>query len=115
MKAIVTGASKGIGKEIAAKFAAAGYDLVLCARDGNALQKTVDELKLNFPSVKIEFKNADLSIKAEIINFGEWCISVGTPSVLVNNAGTYLPGNCFDEPEGNLELLMNTNLYSAYY
>jgi len=33
----------------------------------------------------------------------------------VNNAGVYLPGNSFEEPEGQLETLINTNLYGPYH
>jgi NADP-dependent 3-hydroxy acid dehydrogenase YdfG len=39
----------------------------------------------------------------------------GSIDVLVNNAGQYLPGRVIDEPQGNLEQLIETNLYSAYY
>jgi short-subunit dehydrogenase len=35
--------------------------------------------------------------------------------VLVNNTGVFLPGAISSEPEGRLETMMNTNLYSAYY
>ena len=58
---------------------------------------------------------ADLSQKAAVQAFAAWCLQQGTAHVLVNNAGTYLPGNIKDEAEGNLEHMMNTNLYSAYY
>ena len=35
--------------------------------------------------------------------------------VLVNNAGTFIPGNVYDEGEGVLEKQMEINLYSAYH
>jgi len=37
------------------------------------------------------------------------------PEVLIHNAGVFLPGGLLDEPEGQLETMMNTNLYSAYH
>lgn len=54
-------------------------------------------------------------MKAEVIEFAQWCLSIGAPDILINNAGSYLPGNCSDEPEGNLEKMMDINFYSAYH
>ena len=34
--------------------------------------------------------------------------------MLVNNAGRYLPGSVYNEPEGTLQNMISTNLYSAY-
>ena len=44
MKVIITGASKGLGKAIAEKFAAANHYLFLCSRNENVLQETQQEL-----------------------------------------------------------------------
>lgn len=115
MNIIITGASKGIGKAIAVKFASCGYNLFLCARNGEQLNKTALEIQGIFPSVKIKVKAADLSEKEEAKQFADWCLHHGIPDILVNNAGVYLPGNTFDEPEGSLESMINTNLYSAYH
>ncbi|MEO5985090.1 MAG: SDR family oxidoreductase [Ferruginibacter sp.] len=115
MNVVVTGSSKGIGKAIADKFGAEGYNLFLCARDEQQLSDTANELQQRYPAIKVHFKNANLSIKEEVTSFAHWCLTFGAPDILVNNAGTYLPGNCKDEPDGNLEHLINTNLYSAYF
>ena len=115
MNAIITGANKGIGKAIAFKFAEAGFDLFLCARNLELLNKTAMEIQTAFPAVKVNVKSADVSVKEDVLSFAEWCLGFGTPDILVNNAGTYVPGNTMDEPEGSLESMMNTNLYSAYH
>jgi len=115
MNVIITGSSKGNGKAIAIKFAAAGYDILLCARDKDLLNSTSKEIQVAFPQIKIHYKNADLSKKSEVFTFAEWCLGIGVPDILVNNAGVYMPGNAIDEPEGNLEMMMETNLYSAYH
>lgn len=115
MNVIITGASKGIGKAIAFKFAAAGHHVFLCARNASLLEKTAREIKIAHPNITVKAMAADLSKKEEVLAFATWCLQNGDPGILVNNAGVYLPGNTIDEPEGNLELMMNTNLYSAYH
>lgn len=115
MYAIITGSSKGIGKAIAAKFAHAGYNVCLCSRNAEELKKTAAELQASFKKVHVWMMPADLSKKGEAIAFANYCLGQGVPDVLVNNAGTYLPGNSIDEPDGTLEMLIETNLYSAYH
>jgi short-subunit dehydrogenase len=115
MNIIITGASKGIGKAIALKFASCGYNLFLCSRNLEQLNKTAAEIQLEYPAVKIKLRAADLSEKEEVEAFADWCLHYGSPEILVNNAGTYLPGNTIDEPEGSLESMMNINLFSAYH
>ncbi len=115
MNVIVTGASKGIGKAIAEIFAAHGHDLFICSRNEVALYKTMDELTTRFPDVTVRAKPFDLSKKENVIAFGNWCLSFGVPDILVNNAGLFEPGNSYNEPDGQLEEQMATNLYSAYH
>lgn len=112
---IITGASKGIGKAIAEIFAANGYDLFLCARGEVALYKAMEELQTRFPAITVKAKPVDMSKKEELIGFANWCLSFAVPDVVVNNAGIFQPGNVLDEPEGNLESHIETNLYSAYH
>ncbi len=111
---IVTGGSKGIGKAIAEKFVAAGYPVLLCARTTAALQATAAEISKKYESASVQAFTADLSNKEEVSAFADWCLLQGQPGILINNAGTYLPGNAGDETEGSLEKMMDTNLYSAY-
>ena len=115
MNVIVTGASKGIGKAIAAMFAANGDNLFLCSRGEVALYKTMEELTTRFPAATIKAKPADLSQKQEAIAFGQWCLSFGSPDILVNNAGLFEPGSVHNEPDGVLESQLATNLHSAYH
>jgi short-subunit dehydrogenase len=115
MNVIVTGASKGIGKAIAEIFAANGYNLFLCSRGELTLYKTVEELMTKFPGVTIKAKPFDLSKKEEAIAFGNWCLSFAVPEILINNAGSFEPGNVHNEPDAVLESQMAVNLYSAYH
>ena len=116
MNITITGASKGIGKAIAEKFAANGYDLFLCARNKAQLKAFAEDLGRQFPLIKINYKSCDVSSKDEVKGFAAWVLSITSSlDILVNNAGSYIPGNVHEEPEGALEQLMNTNVYSAYY
>ena len=112
---IVTGASRGIGKAIAEKFAAEGHTILLCARNEINLLQAEEELRKQYSTARIKTFAADLAKKNELISFGKWCLQQGVPGILVNNAGSYLPGNVWDEPDGNMEQIMNTNFFSAYH
>ena len=115
MHIIITGASKGIGKAIAEVFAAAGDTLYLCARNGSQLQETASALKDKYPACTVKTKAVDLSDKAATILFANWCLASSVPDIVINNAGIFIPGSVYSEEEGNLEKMINTNLYSAYH
>ncbi len=51
MNCIITGASRGLGKAMAERFAAAGYHLALTARDGGRLTEVQTALKTRFPNI----------------------------------------------------------------
>lgn len=113
---VITGASKGIGKAVAAAFAAEGANLFLCSRNEVKLYNTVAELQTKFSNTNIKAKAFDLSVKEQAIAFGNWVNETAdTTFILVNNAGSFLPGSVFNEEDGLLEKMMSVNLYSAYH
>ncbi len=115
MNVIITGASKGLGKAMAEKFAAAGNHLFLCARNEDLLYATVQQLLQNNSNCKIKMMTVDISKKENAIAFGNYCIEEGTPDILINNAGNFLPGSIHTEKDGTLEEMLETNLCSAYH
>lgn len=115
MNIVITGGGRGIGKAIAAKFLLEGYQIFICARNEKQLASVKKDLESKLPGSSVEFLAADLSIKEEVLRFADWVNKQVITDILINNAGVYLPGNCFDEPEGSMEKMMATNFYSAYY
>jgi short-subunit dehydrogenase len=116
MNSIVTGASRGLGKAIAEKFAGAGHHLYLCSRNKEALAGTVKELQAKYPAVNIAGRAFDLADKQQARGFGQWILDAGIfIDVLVNNAGQFIPGNIHDEQDETLEKMIGVNLYSAYH
>ncbi|NCW12276.1 MAG: SDR family oxidoreductase [Chitinophagia bacterium] len=115
MKVVITGASQGIGYAIAETFAKAGHDLFLVSKTEGAVQQAASQLSALYSNVRIQYMSIDLSVKENCIAFAKWVLSFGTPDILINNAGYFLPGSLEKEEDGLLEKLMNANLFSAYH
>ena len=115
MNIIITGASKGIGRAITLQYAAAGHTVLVCARGEVGLYNLVQEIQTLYPSTIIKGLPIDMSKKEEIIEFANWCLQFGTPDIVINNAGMFVPGSIAEEEEGILEEMITTNLYSAYH
>lgn len=116
MNAIITGASRGIGKAVAKIFALHGYDLYLNSKNERKLLEAIEEIRTAFPNIKVDGKAFDLGQKQQARLFGEWILNeADTIDILVNNAGTFIPGNISDEPDGALETMLEVNLHSAYH
>ena len=118
MNIVITGGSKGLGKAIAEKFAEdkQGHTILLCARNKETLEAEGKALQGRFPRTTIKTMACDLAVKEEIKAFAGWVLQETTRiDVLVNNAGTFIPGSVFNEGEGVLEKMIEVNLYSAYH
>lgn len=115
LNVVISGASKGIGKAMAIRFAKGGHNLFLCARGEIALYKTLEELMNEFPDITVKAKAFDLSDASTAKEFAAWCLGHAIPDVLINNAGTFFPGSVHNEEEESLEKTMEGNLYSAYH
>jgi short-subunit dehydrogenase len=115
MNVVITGASQGIGKGIAERFAAAGANLFLSARNMDKVVEWKIDLSKKY-GINIFTYNADLSKKDEVDGLAEEILKKFEKiDVLVNNAGSFVPGSVYNEPEGSLEMMIAINLYSAYH
>ncbi|MEO9806397.1 MAG: SDR family oxidoreductase [Reichenbachiella sp.] len=113
---VVSGGTKGIGRAIINKFASEGFDIIACARNAQDLNALKETLSNDHQNIKVLTCKADLSKIEEAKNFVDFVqSSVTSVDVLVNNTGTFVPGEIHAEEEGALEHMINTNLYSAYH
>jgi NAD(P)-dependent dehydrogenase (short-subunit alcohol dehydrogenase family) len=86
--AIITGASRGLGRALARALAERGWNLVLDARGGDALQEVATELA---PSTKVVAVAGDVADAAHREALVEAARSLGGPDMLVNNASALGP------------------------
>ena len=85
--AIVTGASAGIGKEIAIELAERGHDIILTARRENRLQELASEIRSRY-QVNVDFIAADLAEVDAPDQIHEFCKNNKYDvEILINNAG----------------------------
>ncbi len=113
--ALVTGASRGIGKACALELAKAGYDIIVnYAGNAEAAEKTVQEIKaLGVEAAAYKF---DVSNKEEVDkSIAEIVEKYGRIDVLVNNAGITRDGLFMRMSEENWNAVINTNLSSAFF
>ncbi len=82
--AAVTGSSSGVGARIAAAFAAAGFDLLLCGRDAARLNGTLEALATEYP-VRCTLLQGDLGTAAGIEAFSQ-ALRQHQAQIVVNNA-----------------------------
>ncbi len=114
--AVISGGTKGIGRAMIRKFASQQFDIITCSRSTGDLELLGEEIKSDFPGVELLTRKADLSLKDEVIDFVKFILSKSSHiDVLINNTGVFLPGAISSEPDGHLEQMINTNLYSAYH
>ena len=112
-KALITGATKGIGKSTAITFARSGWDLILLARDIKKLEALKKELSISGNKIKIlacdlsKPKSINHSLSVAIEDFG-------CPSVLINNAGFAYNGELVSMPLDRWQEIIQVNLTSVF-
>ena len=110
MKVLITGASSGIGRDLAREFAKLNYEIVLVARNIERLEalkkELIDEYKVN-----VEYMSVDLSNRVSCINLHQ---KVRNVDILVNNAGLGDFGN-FSKTDIEKDLtIIDTNITAMH-
>ena len=114
MNALITGASKGIGKAIAIELAKNGYNVAICARNEQHLAEVA--LILKGYGVVVIAKKVDCSVKDEVVAFADEVLNKFEKlDVLVNNVGIFTPGSLLDEADEVFELQQQLNINAGYY
>ncbi|WP_229074439.1 SDR family oxidoreductase [Actinoplanes sp. DH11] len=108
-RAVVTGASDGIGLEIAARLAAAGAAVVLPVRNAAKGESAIAEIKRRTPAADLSLRALDLSSLASVAALGEELRRENEPiHLLINNAGVMTPPERQTTADG-FELQFGTN------
>ena len=91
--AIITGASQGLGLEIAMQYVAAGASVIICARDESMLSEAAEVLKRSASHDQVIFHMvADVAESEAVDALIDFAIDkMGRIDILVNNAGIYGP------------------------
>lgn len=87
-RALITGASSGLGREFARQLASRAQLLVLVARRGDRLEQLREELRATHPDLQVEIRPTDLAKEGEIRDLLDWAEREKFAiSLLINNAG----------------------------
>lgn len=108
LTALITGASAGIGEQIANEFASHGHDLVLVARRKAALQQIAERLRAQH-GVTVTVKAADLS-EPGAAQALQKSLAKRQIDVLVNNAGVLNSGRFKHMDEADIDNMMTLNI-----
>jgi len=114
--AVLTGASRGIGRALALALARDGYQLAVCSRSEDKLAELKAEISKVYPDAVVHTQACDVAERKDLDRFAAQVLQVTDQvDVLVNNAGVFIMGNILGEEEGRLEQMLATNLLSAYH
>ena len=108
--ALVTGGSKGLGKEMARILVEAGAKVVICSRNEDELSAAVEDIASS-DSKKIVFEVCDLSQRENVDRLAEAAIGrFGKVDILVNNAGSNCPQPIDEIKDEDWDRIMELNL-----
>jgi len=111
--ALVTGASRGIGRAIAQRLAWLGASVAICGRDRAALANSAEAIANS--GAPVFSAVADVTHSADIASLvAKTEAALGPITILVNNAGIGLFGPAHEKTEDEWDLVQNTNLKSVF-
>lgn len=114
---IITGASQGLGRCLAERFAAEGFDIAICARHAADLQQVANDLQGKYADINVFWQICDMSDRPAIEKFIQAATDQANNgiAVLINNVGAFDMNRAAQDNNGILERMMSLNLYAAYY
>lgn len=113
--AIVTGASRGIGKATAQALAKDGMDVVICSRNENEIRKSAVEIQ-DSTGIFVVPVQADVRIHADVDRLVQLTMNeFGKIDVLVNNAGIAVVKPLINTTDHEFDRIIDTNLKGVFY
>lgn len=113
--ALITGATKGIGRAIAEAFAKQGINMAICSRNSEELQETQLHLQQLNSQIKLITSVTDCADKKQLLQFAAHAeLELGFINLLVNNVGSYEPCSILEDEDDTLQQQLNINLIPAY-
>ncbi len=115
-RALVTGASAGIGLAICRELLGMGAQVLMVARNAAALERARAELEEEFPGPEdaVAALPADVTDDEQRGDILDWAADHGGLDILVNNAGGNLTRPALDYGEDQWRGIFETNLFSAF-
>lgn len=114
--ALITGASRGIGRAIALEFAAGGANLTLVGRDRAALEETAEACRGAHPTGKVEIVQADVAKQEEVgASVARTLETFERLDFAIANAGQAIDGLIMRMRHADVDRLIDVNLKSAVY
>ena len=113
--AIITGATKGMGRAIAIAFATEGISLAINSRKADELDAFKTELLTINPAIKVFTAVADGSNKDQLLQFAKSAEQeLGAINIIINNLGMYEYSRILNDGDALFQKMFNTNLMPAY-
>lgn len=112
---LITGASRGIGRSTAIKFAQNNYNVVINYNNSIDRAKELEEYLINTYNIEVMAIRADISNELEVKDMVDNVINkFGKIDVLVNNAGIAIDSDFLDKNKDSFNKVLNTNLVGTF-
>lgn len=112
---LITGASRGIGRSTAIKFAQNNYNVVINYNNSIDRAKELEEYLINTYNIETMVIRADISNELEVKDMVDNIINkFGKIDVLVNNAGIAIDSDFLDKNKDSFNKVLNTNLVGTF-
>ena len=113
--ALITGATRGIGRGIAEGFAREGADLLLAATNEDGLKAVAAELR-EIKDVQVQIATVDVADRSSCFELVDQAVAgFGRLDILVNNAGIYIARPVLDYSFEEFDALQRVNLHSVFH
>ncbi|WP_257666212.1 SDR family oxidoreductase [Parapedobacter tibetensis] len=113
--ALITGATKGMGLAIAKKLAQLGCNLLLAARNSDALKALKVNLEKSTPNINVQYFVCDFSDRTQLDGLTQWVDQIAPHlDILINNVGIFHAVSILDESDEDFDLQMSINYYTPH-